>query len=126
VAAHAVYLGGEFRGAKDRGSAPGRHANQVAIIGNDEEGTNIRREIKNRVVFEVGAIVDCAWRSNQTATAVMRDSRHEPEVRLDIRRSPLEFVLKHACNVAQDVRGEPEGKLSRVDDDAYAVRVRIA
>jgi hypothetical protein len=68
---HGVYLGGEGNGRQDGRAAPGRHGQQVRVIGHDEHGAYFSGEIQDQVVLVVGAIVHRTGYLGQQPSAAM-------------------------------------------------------
>jgi len=68
---HGVYLGGEGDGRQDGRAAPGRHSQQVRVVGHDEHGAYFSGEIQDQIVLVVGAIVYRAGYLGQQPPAAM-------------------------------------------------------
>jgi hypothetical protein len=57
VPAHGIDLGGEGSGRQEGGTTPGRHREQVGVVGHDEHGADLCGQVQDQVVLVVLAIV---------------------------------------------------------------------
>jgi hypothetical protein len=60
MAPHGIYLGGERSGRQDGRAPPGRHRQQVGVIGHDEHGPDFGGQVQDHVVLVIWAIVNRA------------------------------------------------------------------
>jgi len=124
---HGVYLGGEGNGRQDGRAAPGRHGQQVRVIGHDEHGAYFSGEIQDQVVLVVGAVVNCPGHvSHDSPAAVLGRHPYGAQVSIDLRLGPFEQLGQDPVDVGDDVRGQPERELGGVNDYAQAVSRGIA
>ena len=65
---------------------PGRHGQQVRVIGHDEHGAYFSGEIQDRVVLVVGAIVHrTGYLCQQPSAAMLGCLREDRDVSIDLR-----------------------------------------
>ena len=122
MATHGVYLGCECGRLDDRCSAPGRHRQEIRVIGHHDERPDLGGKVEDQIVLMVGAIVNCSGHIGQDASAaVLCCSYDRLQVAVNFGLVPLEQVTQDSVHVGGDVGRQPERKLGGIHDDAQAV-----
>jgi len=101
-------------------------AMQVGAGRDEHEGADVGDEVEDEVVLPVRAVPDGVWRVGDSPAGVrggVLDYSHEG---VGLGGFPVQYVGEHASGFVEDVRGQPQRELGRVDDHAQAVGGGVA